>query len=53
VVNGLKEGDVVVASGTFLVDSESRMHSDTKVNSSSAMSATMPHMSDVAEHHEN
>ena len=49
VVNGLKDGDVIVASGTFLVDSESRLHSDAKLSSS----ASMPHMSDAAEHHMN
>lgn len=49
VVNGLREGDVIVASGTFLVDSESRLHSDVRMNSAAAM----PHMTDVAEHRMN
>ncbi len=46
IVNGLQEGDIVVASGTFLVDSESRLHSDARP----AASAAMPHMSSTAEH---
>jgi len=49
VVSGLREGDVIVASGTFLVDSESRMHSDVRLNSSAAA----PHMTDAAEHRMN
>lgn len=50
VVNGLREGDLIVASGTFLVDSESRLHSDAKLSSSAA---AMPHMTDAPEHRMN
>ena len=50
VVSGLREGDMVVSSGTFLVDSESRLHSDAKLSSSAA---AMPHMADDAEHRMN
>jgi RND family efflux transporter MFP subunit len=50
VVNGLREGDMVVASGTFLVDSESRLHSDARLSSSAA---ALPHMTDPAEHRMN
>ncbi len=49
IVNGLKEGDVIVSSGTFLVDSESRLHSDARP----ASSAAMPHMTEAAEHRMN
>ncbi|KAA6463377.1 efflux RND transporter periplasmic adaptor subunit [Acidobacteria bacterium AB60] len=51
VVSGLNEGDVVVASGTFLVDSESRLHADGHASSSSAAAA--PHMAKIAEHRMN
>jgi len=53
IVNGLRDGDVIVASGTFLVDSESRLHSDASRTNSSAMSGALPHMGDVAEHRMN
>ena len=46
IVSGLHEGDVVVASGTFLVDSESRLHSDARP----AASAAIPHVTSAAEH---
>jgi Cu(I)/Ag(I) efflux system membrane fusion protein len=46
IVNGLHEGDVIVSSGTFLVDSESRLHSDARQPSSAAM----PPANDAMEH---
>jgi Cu(I)/Ag(I) efflux system membrane fusion protein len=49
IVNGLHDGDMVVASGTFLVDSESRLHSDARQPSSAAM----PHGDDATEHRMN
>jgi Cu(I)/Ag(I) efflux system membrane fusion protein len=53
VMSGLREGDVIVSSGTFLVDSESRMHSDVRLNSSAAVPQAMPHMTEAAEHRMN
>ncbi len=49
IVNGLKDGDMVVSSGTFLVDSESRLHSDARQPGSAAM----PHSNDAMEHRMN
>ena len=49
IVHGLQEGDVIVSSGTFLVDSESRLHSDARP----ASSAAMPHVTEAAEHRMN
>ena len=48
IVNGLHEGDMVVSSGTFLVDSESRLHSDAR-----QPAAAMPHGNDTMEHRMN
>jgi len=48
IVSGLRDGDVVVSSGTFLVDSESRLHSDARQPASA-----MPHASDPMEHRMN
>jgi membrane fusion protein, copper/silver efflux system len=49
IVSGLHDGDMVVSSGTFLVDSESRLHSDARQPSSAAM----PHANDATEHRMN
>ena len=49
ILNGLREGDVVVSSGTFLVDSESRLHSDARPPGS----VPIPHVAEAAEHRMN
>lgn len=43
IVKGLKEGEVVVSSGTFLVDSESRLQSAGKAGGPMTEAATMAH----------
>ena len=52
ILNGVHDGDMVVSSGTFLVDSESRLHSESEPHSEAqpASSAAMPHVVDAAEH---
>lgn len=43
VAKGLKEGEMVVASGTFLVDSESRLQTTPPIDRASAANDSMPH----------
>jgi multidrug efflux pump subunit AcrA (membrane-fusion protein) len=43
IVKGLKEGEVVVSSGTFLVDSESRLQSAGKASGPMTQASTMNH----------